>query len=252
MGITSTDVSRVVGTDEVVELEPLLRFSKQTGMTTVRRFVGPRAKVRDKFNALTGADTIIGDNFSFQADGKAARLEIEIYDDAGGGGGGYVNLDDNAVWELEAEEVLKPIEQHEDFNQLSGDDKRKIYKAVRANDPLPAGTGSDAQRDKLAAYYSHQINDYLEYALVLRRTLVCTTQNTVTQSYTGINTVVSLPANAPTELLGSLPATWEWLYRRPRVADVGRGRFRLTVEWMGVDKWAKIYGGTFDPENPSA
>ena len=76
---------------------------------------------------------------------------------------------------------------------------------------------------------------------------------TITASFTGINLVCSAVAGhqpIPTfltemdTLIAALP-TGEWLYRPPQAEHLGKGKWRITLEWNWAVKWSIIYDGTW-------
>lgn len=243
MPINVTDNSVVIGSSDIVELAPRRVWRLADGVVSIRRLVGPKLLITEKFNSLAATKNNGADELEETIDGGKGELLIRVNEDSGGTDGGNTEAL-NAIWELQNIEVMKPIETATYFNALSSTQKNTIQKNVRDGLPCSVAGGVAA---KLYAYLSNQYLDYAAYALSLRKTFIVSNRNTVTLSYTGINTVVTLPP-VPTALLGALPTGWEWLYKGPQCRQVTKTKFQLVTEWLGLDEWAKYpYGGTWDP-----
>ena len=243
MPINGTDKSVVIGSSKIVELAPRRVWTRADGVTKIRRYVGPKLAITEKFDELAATKKNGADEMEETIDGGKGELLIRVNEDSGETSGGNTEAL-NAIWELHNIEVMKPIETATYFDELSSTQKNTIQKNVR--DGLACSVAG-AVAAKLYAYLSNQYLDYAAYALSLRKTFIVSDRNEVTLSYTGINTVVELPP-VPTALLGALPTGWEWLYKGPQCRQVTKTQFQLVSEWLGLDKWAKYpYGGTWDP-----
>ena len=243
MPINVEDKSVIIGASDIVELSPRRVWTRADGVVSVRRFVGPKLPITERFNTLVAASDNGADELEETIEGSKGELLIRVNEDSGSTEGGNTEAL-NAVWELQNIEVLKPIETAAYFNSLSATQKNAIQKNVRDG---VACSVSGAAAAKLYAYLSNQFLDYYAYALSLRKSFTVSTRNAVQLSYTGINTVVTLPT-VPTALLGALPAGWEWLYKGPQCRQVTKTKFQLVSEWIGLTQWAKYpYGGTWDP-----
>lgn len=240
MSIDVPTYYRIVGTDGVVELEPVREWAKAGGVRTIRRFAGTKPKIKALFNELTSAEEPDGDLIREDYNGMKGSLEVIIEDDAGNEDGGSTSTL-NSVWEIIDIEELKPIETHADFAALTAKNKADIIDAVRNAEDNPV---EGAVATKLYAYLSHQMLDYPVIYKELRRSILVSDRNTLTASNTGAGTVVSLPADAPTK---HLPIGWEWLYRGASRRQVSRTRYSINQTWLGAEKWAKILGGTWEP-----
>ncbi len=243
MPVNVTDKSVVIGSSNIVELAPRRVWTRADGVVRTRRFVGPKWRITERFNELAATKKNGADEMEETIDGGKGELLVRVNEDSGGPDGGNTEAL-NAIWELQNIEVMKPIETATYFDALSSTQKNTIQKNVR--DGLACSVEGDVAA-KLYAYLSNQYLDYAAYALSLRKTFIVSNRNEVTLNYTGINTVVRLPA-VPTALLGALPTGWEWLYKGPQCRQVTKTKFQLVSEWLGLDKWAKYpYGGTWDP-----
>lgn len=264
MGVASTDNSVLVGANEIVELPPRREWTKTDGVVTFKRFTGPQALITELFNELSTSGDPGGDLITERINNKTGELEIRIEEDSGGASGGNTEIL-NAIWELQTNTVSKPIESRREFDSLNALDsdtskKRKIEAAARdaTANPYPA----DAVATKLYAYYSNQVLDYLATDLRLTKSVIVSSRSTITAAYTNLNRVQTLASiYPPSALIGALenlprsdtgtPVGWEWLYLGPQVRQVSRLKYQISFSWHGAERWAQIYGGTWNPESSS-
>jgi len=255
MAINEPSYVKIVGPDDFTELRPRRVWSRVDGVSTEKRYVGPSDRIRDLFNDLTNSPTTNGaDEISEDFNGANGELVVRIADDSGGEDGGVTEL--NAVWELRTNTVQKPIESRREFDTLSAADKRTIEKEAREAETLSiSGTAAT----KLYAYYANQVLDYLASDLLLTKSVTVSNRSTITAIYSGLNRVTTIGAiNPPSALLGtlsSLPradgtgdAAWEWLYLGPQVRQVTKTKYQISYSWHGAERWALIYGGSWNPE----
>jgi hypothetical protein len=93
--------------------------------------------------------------------------------------------------------------------------------------------------------YMHGQESYLETSFILRKSSYGVRKSTVLATFTGINTVVTPPtfSTPMNDLIASLP-TGEWLKKPPQAENLGKGKWRITEEWVWAEKWSIVYGGT--------
>ena len=235
---------RVHGTP-IEEQEAGRTWSRSGGLSSVRKIVGEKRLLVARFNELVALDDDkkdfdrITENYS----GASGYLELTTEDFSGEADSGEASWSD-AFWELQSVEILKPIETHKSFDELSAFEKTKILQAVRDAKENPFENKSTAV--KLYAYLSNQVLDYAEHYLQLRQSIVVSSRTQVTGSYANINKVVPLPSGIPSYLSSSVPSGWEWMFKGTTCRTVGN-KFQLSKEWIGADKFADIYGGSWSP-----
>jgi hypothetical protein len=98
----------------------------------------------------------------------------------------------------------------------------------------------------LFGHLTHGVESYYETGFILRRSQYGIKTSAIQAAFTNINRVVASPGfiSEMTALLQSLPAG-EWIYRPPQAEHLGKGRWRVTQEWMYSPKWSVVYGGTW-------
>lgn len=261
MGISNPEYSKIIGNADIVELSPKRTWNATDGVQTYRRFAGTANAVIAKFNELSAAVNSGVDDLDEDINGKAGMLLARVLEDSGGASGG--NTEElNAVWEVYAQPLLKPIESHTDFDSIKAKHKRAIEKAARDAEPIPATdpdgeawTPTDAEK-MLYAYYANQVLDFKMFNLELRKSTILSSRTEITASYAHINEVVDLPS-IPFALIGvltNLPkmdgstGAWQWLKEAPQIRQVAKRKFQLSYSWTGAERWAEIYpGGSWTP-----
>ncbi len=256
MGASNPTYHTVIGNTEVVQYRPRRVWDATNGWSTVTRYEGTAEAIQAKANELANNDSGV-DVIEEDIHGKAGTLMCRVYEDAGSGGGG--NTEElNAVWELIAQDILKPIERHSDYNAIKEARKRDIENYVRDRVQYSSITAPTTDAEKaLAGYFANQTLDFYLTQLILRKTCVVTTKSAITISYTGMNRVVTLASiNPPSILLGTLTSlplesgssgAWEWLKKGPQLRQIARRKFQIVYEYWGAEKWAEIYGGSWTP-----
>ena len=254
MGANITSSHVILGNADIIELKPSRAWTRADGITTVRRIVGPQEAIRNHFNELAadadnGADEIVE-----TLDAVKGVLEIRIAEDSGGAAGG--NTEElNVVWELRSNRMTKPIETRREFDELTALKKRSIEKAAREAEANPE-TGAAAT--KLYAYYANQVLECPATDLELTKSISVSRRSTLAGVYTNLNRVVAIASiEPPTDLLGALNAipladgsagSWEWMYLGPQIRQVTQTKYQISYSWHGAERWAQIYGGTWNPE----
>lgn len=240
-------------------------WSRKDGETIIDLYAGPLAKAEALYASLK-MDTAVT-SLDLDPDAPSCKLTVTRPDpDA------QTNETDNAIWELEAVEVMKDIRSHPYFNQslVLATDIARIDKAIE-NGTAMDYTGHVLD-DVLKRYYALRergVESYYDSALRLTRTLIVGSASQLALSYASMNRVVSIDSiNPPSALLGALTqlpilsyngedptsdltitsGNWEWLKKGPKCRSQGRDKFQLIQDWFAVDKWSEVfYGGTWDP-----
>jgi hypothetical protein len=255
MGVNNPTYSQIIGNADAIELSPKRKWNPVDGVQTFRRFSGTSDAIIAKFNELSATTGSGVDELDEDISGKSGTLLARIIEDSGGSIGG--NTEElNAVWEVRASPLNKPIEAHSDFDSVTVLRKRAIEKAARDATALTDPAPSDAEK-KLYAYYSNQVLDFVLTELEITKSTILSSRSAIVASYASMNRVVTLASIAPpTTLLGvltSLPkmdgssGAWEWLKLCPQLRQVARAKFQLSYSWRGAERWAEIYGGSWTP-----
>jgi len=157
-----------------------------------------------------------------------------------------------AWWELDRNMVDIPLAMHPYFSGAG-------YLDVLRRNYIDKGVEPGWNTGDLAGavdvdktYYYHRINgvESVPYSTYVLRQCRLVSAGTLARSeHSDVMSVVRLPANVPSALLGSIPATYEWLKQPPDVRQTERYRYQLTQEyWGGMPLWSIIYGGTWNPQ----
>lgn len=241
--ITSTPVYTIKGATGLTQRPDERGWDVMRGVYTQRAYEGPAAVVRARFTELVAQGVESGaDEIRESYDGQHGTLLLRLYDDASG------TSEQNAAaitttWEARTAPVLKPIETHSAFVDVTAARKATILKAARE----ALGFSGTTAENLLYRYLSSQVTEYYEYAISLRKTVAATRRTLLRAVFTNINTVVTLASiGVPSGVLSELPTGWEWLYQGASVTAAGR-QYQIVSEWMGAEKWAAIYGGTWTP-----
>lgn len=259
MAIANPTYYTVKGNTDIIQLADKRTWNLTDGVQTFKRFAGTADAIKAKFNELSAATDPGVDDIQEDIEGKGGRLICRVFEDSGSTAGGNTEAL-NAVWEVIAQDVMKPIETHSDFDSINTLRKRNIEnyvkdKAKAVSDGITAPSG--AAELSLAGYFAYQVLDFPLTELLLRKSTILSTKSAITASYTNMNRVVTLASiNPPTMLLGvltSLPkmsgvdGAWEWLKKTPQIRQVEKRKFQLVYTWHGVERWAEIYGGSWTP-----
>ena len=257
---------KILGDDTLRELPTTRSWTPNDGISTDHHFVGPADKVQEYFNEISalGSNASI-DEMGEEFNGKSGKLLCRVFDDSGGEEGGNTEAL-NSVWELIAQQLLKPVETLPTFDKIIAKDKRDILKAARNAEALTTALAAVAVNKTLYALYANSVMDYLSTDLILRKTTRLSGRSEVKVSYTKLNKVVAIGTiDPPTALLGiltSLPrigkdnagndladGPWEWVKLGPQVRQITKKKFQLVYTWHGAQRWlTDPYGGTWVPK----
>lgn len=255
MAIDNPVYYQILGSKDIIQLPDKRTWNLTDGLQVYKRFGGTADAVKAKFNALASAELPSVDEINEEINGQSGTLICRIWDYSGAQAGGNTEAN-NAVWELRGQDVMKPIETHSDFDTIIASRKRAIENYVR--DPAQYSTtlANDAEK-KLAGYLAHQVLEFPLTEYILRKSIILSRRSTIQASYTNCNRVVAMENIAPPSvLLGvltNLPkmdgtsGAWEWLKKTPQCLQVSKQKFQLYYEWWGVERWAEIYGGSWNP-----
>jgi hypothetical protein len=243
MGAFDTPVKYTLkGTSGLIQQPDERGWDAVRGLYTQRRYEGDADVVAARFSELVGGDDSGADEIRESYDGRHGAIIMRIPDATDTNGTPDAKAI-TTIWEARRVEVLKPIETHSDFDAITAAKKAEILEAARG---ATAFSGTATEKS-LYGYLCNQVLDYYEYAIALRKVETVTSRSALRGSWTDVNTVVTLASiGVPAGILSNLPASWEWLYRGADVTAQGRV-FQITSEWLGALKWAKIYGGTWEP-----
>jgi len=107
------------------------------------------------------------------------------------------------------------------------------------------GTWTDSQKE-LRYHMVHGQDTYYETGFIMRQSLYGARTSEIKGAFTYANTVVTAPVykTAMLALLEALPAG-EWLLKPPQAEYLGKGKWRVSIEYHWAQKWSIIYGGTW-------
>lgn len=259
----------IKGTDGMTLVARPKSYSKSSGETQSEEWRGPLAKA-----VLFYGESIVDpdiDSVDIRPDvGKAvATVTLTRVDPDG-----ITNEDDNALWEVDSNEVFRDLRTHPYFtkNGTIVQDLDLVDEKLKRGDPYVVG---DYTTPNIAKRYfglrSFGVEGYYVAVLVLRKTITVSARSDIEAAYTGVNAIQALTViDPPSKLVGPLSqlplitgyantdaptaptvatGDWEWLKKMPRVRSIAGGkRFEIVYEWWGADQWASVmYLGTFDP-----
>jgi hypothetical protein len=235
----------------VTQLPDKRTWNATDGVVSLKRFAGTADAIRAKFAELASSASV--DDVDETIDGEAGELLARVIEDSGSDSGGNTEAL-NAVWELYASPVYKPIEAHTAFDSITPERKRAIEKAAKDASTI---TLTGTAEKYLYGCYGYQILDFLLTELELRKSIILSTRSEITASYTNMNRVVTLASiDPPSALLGTLTSlpkmggtsgAWEWLKLCPQLRQVAKRKFQLSYSWRGAERWLTLYGGTWNP-----
>jgi hypothetical protein len=162
--------------------------------------------------------------------------------------------DAQTVYEMLANEVMKPLEQSAYY--ALGASPLTAKQILEANEKFAEGVWPENTgfSDKQQEYYLDLcvgLAEIPEIAYVLRETKTVSKRSQAALSYDGVLTVVSLPDVSAINTLINIAGitTGEWLKKAPTCRTNGRRKWDLQQEWWWANKWhSKHYsGGSWTP-----
>lgn len=220
-----------------------LEWVRGTGETRQEEYRGERLAVLAKYEALKNEINARQLTYS-NAEGRCRLIARFQREDIQTGSGDGVTI----IEELMGQDLVRAIYAAPYFSALTDDQLATAIRAAegRLEDGQIKGYSTwDAKQKELRWQMTHGQESYFETAFVLRIRKQGIRSSKLRGTFTGINTVVTLPSlsSGMTELVGTLP-TGEWLYKPPQVTYTGRGIWSVESEYHWAAKWSVVYGGT--------
>ena len=214
-----------------------------TGETRQIEYRGERSDVLAKYESLKTEQFVRRATFS-NTEGRARVIARFAREDIDGGTGDGVTV----IEELLGLDVVRAIHAAPAFAALADDAIAAVLIAAEsrlAEAAITGYAGWAAAQKELRWQMLHGQESYYETAFVLRIKKQGVRSSALRGVFTGINTVVNVPALSAgmAELVGTLPAG-EWLYKPPQVEYAGRGIWSVSAEYHWAVTWSKVYGGT--------
>jgi hypothetical protein len=214
-----------------------------TGETRSIEYQGERSDVLAKYETLKTQNGIKQATYS-NANGRSRVIARFAREDIDGGTGDGVTI----IEELFGIDELRAIHAAPAFRALSDDAIAAVLIAAesRLAEALITGyAGWAAAQKELRWQIIHGEESYYDTKFTLRIKKQGVRSSALRGVFTGINTVVAVPALSAgmAELVGTLP-NGEWLYKPPQIEYAGRGVWSVSSEYHWAAKWSKVYGGT--------
>ena len=170
--------------------------------------------------------------------------------------------DVSVIEELYSVDVIKDVAEAGYWDDLTDDEVAWVrYCADNRMTQDEIDTAADASEDigtalkyvswsylmkQLYGHIVHGVETFFETGFILRRSLYGVRTAAIKASFTGINEVGNDPVfkSQMDALIAALPAG-EWLYKPPQAEHLGKGRWRVTVEWHWAKRWSVMYEGTW-------
>lgn len=238
-------------------------WTKQEGETLRQVWRGPLLKAIDFYiNAITSGSY---DQVDIDEDGPVGTVTLSTANS--GPGDSPTNEDENAIWEVAGQDLLKDLRAHPYLNP-SGSIIPEIVEADKAlaeNEPFTADGIWPVQVQRYYNLRREGVQSYVTSSIVIRRTIKTTSREAIDASYVKVNRVVDLltEINPPQQIIGNLlllpiandvaggfdEGEWEWLKKTPTITTSDGGqKFTIKDEWWGAEVWSLLlYGGTWDP-----
>jgi len=263
-----SDAPVIKGSEDMTLVRSGNRWNKEDGQQIVQYWEGPRTVAKDFWAAYVNEETV--DEAQHDERGGKGYVTLvynAVEDDEGGPMG-----EDNSVWEVLPNEMVKDIRTHPYFNPSAS-----VYQYItEADQSLARGEqydydGMPSFNEMMQRYLGLRlagVEGYVFSGVILKKSTKTSNIGTLTASWKNVNFVVNLNVDIdpPIEVIGSInelercaegemgdglreDAEWEWLKKAPVVRTAGSPRlFQIDEQWWGADKWSKVfYGGSFDP-----
>jgi hypothetical protein len=263
----------IKGSSGMTRVNSGCRWSIELGETYFEEWQGPSAAASAFY--LTKKQSKEWDNITLNSfPVRSVTLEKAVDDSD--------NANNEPVWEIDAVELMKPLEVHPYFvcgspgvGKTLTEWKASFDKALRQATSLPAASGDYVTNEqRYGGLRGAGVDSYIDLYVVIRKTQIVSRANTVVAAqWNKVNKVVPLDyINPPADIIGQLtdierikrnpvdPATlgtyekakWEWLTKAPRIKNEAGGKKRSIIqEWWGAEEWSTVfYGGSWDPQTP--
>lgn len=239
-----------IGTLEKVKQGMRLSWSMKDGEKQIWEYKGERSVVKTYYDELvlaTPGNVPEFDTVEYDA-GKGLATITMTKLITPGEANSVQPADNGTIYELEANELSIPIEQHPHWVSLSDEDIMAVKQAVEDNEQ--EDDAWSALQLSLYRRLMRGVTEYTESSYVLRETKTVSLRSLQTVSFTNINEVVTPPSTAAINpLITSLPSG-QWIKKAPTLRQLNRRQWLIVTEWWWyrqVD--AIIYtGGTWLPE----
>jgi len=237
-------------------------YTSGSGEVETNEWAGEKSDILTKYEELK-ADAEAGENIaSLEASGNNGRSKLIARFGRTGSISSEYGDDVTIIEELYAVDVVKDLRASPYFStaatKLTDDQVSWVQTCVdnQWSEADITTEGDAVSRNNWAAYTDsmkelryhllHGHDSYFETGFILRRSLYGVRTSVIEGSFTGINTVVAAPtfASQMDTLIAALPAG-EWLYKPPAAEHLGKGKWRISLEWHYAAKWSKVYGGTW-------
>jgi hypothetical protein len=238
-------------TDNGVEETIIETTTPEFGTQEVREFTGPKTALeeyRDYYLQGTGTGGNVGSMELRTARGRGSlRVNFQrVWSE--------VDVQDQAVQELNSFDVIRPIECAPYFRGMAlalMASVRKAYEGQLTAAEITAVATADSWGAagglpyKLLGHLRLGQDSYVETAYEFSKTWRSTSTNQLKIASGSINTVVNLPtlSGVMARLIDALPAG-EWLKKPTTVQSAGGGFFSVRVSYLWAPKWSVVYGGT--------
>jgi hypothetical protein len=244
-------------TDNGIEETLIETVTPEFGSQDTKEYSGPMAALIDYRNTFYGADNVASMELRTSRGRGTLRVNFSrVWSE--------VDVQDQAVQELNSFDVVRPIESAPYFRTMATDliasvrdvfDQQlrpsEITKAAAAHDADAEAVGLwGAQGDgglawQLLGHLRLGQDSYLETAYEFSKTWRSTSTRELGIASGSINRVVTLPtlSGVMARLIDQLP-DGEWLKKPTTVQSAGAGFFSVRVSYLWAPKWSVIYGGT--------
>jgi hypothetical protein len=244
-------------TDNGIEETIIETVTPEFGSQIVREYSGPMAALIDYRNTLTGASNVGSMELRTGRGRGTLRVNYNrVWE--------QVEVQDQAVQELNSFDVVRPIECAPYFREMKTDliaSVRAVYEAqLRPSEVDAAAAAHDADSESVGKWGSRSAaglawkllghlrlgqDSYVETAYEFSKTWRSTSTRQIRIASGSINQVVDLPTltGVMARLIDALPAG-EWLKKPTTVQSSGGGFFSVRVSYLWAPKWSVIYGGT--------
>jgi hypothetical protein len=217
------------------------------GSQDVKEYSGPVAALVEYRNTFIGANNVGSMELRTSRGRGTLRVNFNrVWEE--------VDVQDQAVQELNSFDVVRPIECAPYFRMMTLDLMASVRRA-HEDQLTPAELAVVAEADswgeagglpyKLLGHLRLGQDSYVETAYEFSKTWRTTSTATLRIASSNPNTVQDLPAlsGVMARLIDALP-DGEWLKKPTTVQSVGGGFFSVRVSYLWAPKWSVIYGGT--------
>jgi len=234
---------QILGKNQLTEQPQTITFDSVKGEIITRTWQGPKALAEIKYNQLKIQENL-GQCTNVTID---KRIPCTVTSSFGANDTDNQAQKDNeaetlAVWELQTEQVSKPIESHPDFDitgasakfeQIQNDIENRVSASTDYEQPW-----NDYRDLKLKG-----TDDYLTFTVNVKKTIYVTKKSQIKKAVAGAGTVVKASTiKLPKDVSFYVPDDYEMLTIPPSISWTGK-KYQIVQEWLGAEKWSKrLYG----------